>query len=52
MVVSLTIDHVDTYTTDNIDHVQLRAYLIRNRASHVINSHVHLAVAILSGKKK
>ena len=34
-----------------IDHIQLRAYLIRNRAPHVINSHVHLAVAILSGKK-
>ena len=32
--------------------MQLRAYLIRNRAPHVINSHVHLAVAILSGKKK
>ena len=34
-----------------IDHMQLRAYLIRNRAPHVINSHVHQAVAILSGKK-
>ena len=31
--------------------MQLRAYLIRNRAPHVINSHVHQAVAILSGKK-
>ena len=31
--------------------MQLRAYLIRNRATHVINSHVHVAVAILSGKK-
>ena len=36
---------------DPIDHMQLWAYLIRNRAPHVINSHVHLAVAILSGKK-
>ena len=35
-----------------IDHMQLRAYLIRNRAPHVINNHVHVAVAILSGKKK
>ena len=34
-----------------IDHMQLRAYLIRNRAPNVINSHVHQAVAILSGKK-
>ena len=31
--------------------MQLRAYLIRNRAANVINSHVHQAVAILSGKK-
>ena len=31
--------------------MQLRAYLIINRAPHVINSHMHLAVAILSGKK-
>ena len=31
--------------------MQLRAYLIRNRAPHVINNHVHLTVAILSGKK-
>ena len=31
--------------------MQLRAYLIRNRALHVINNHVHVAVAILSGKK-
>ena len=31
--------------------MKLRAYLIRNRAPHVINSHMHLAVAILSGKK-
>ena len=34
-----------------IDHMQLHAYLIINRVPHVINSHVHLAVAILSGKK-
>ena len=34
-----------------IDHMQLRAYLIRNRAPHVINNHVHVAVAIWSGKK-
>ena len=34
-----------------IDHMQLRAYLIRNQAPHVINSHVHQAVAILSGKR-
>ena len=34
-----------------IDLMQLRAYLIRNQAPHVINSHVHLAVAILSGEK-
>ena len=33
-----------------IDHMQLHAYLIRNRAPHVINSHVHQAVAILSSK--
>ena len=31
--------------------MQLRAYLIRNRAPHVINGHVHQAVTILSGKK-
>ena len=31
--------------------MQLRAYLIRNRAPHVIDNHVHVAVAILSGKK-
>ena len=31
--------------------MQLRAYLIRNRAPHVINGHVLQAVAILSGKK-
>ena len=31
--------------------MQLRTYLTRNWALHVINSHVHLAVAILSGKK-
>ena len=31
--------------------MQLPAYLIRNRALHVINNHVHLTVAILSGKK-
>ena len=30
--------------------MQLRAYLIRNRAPHVINGHVHQVVAILSGK--
>ena len=30
--------------------MQLRAYLIRNRVPHVINSHVHQVVAILSGK--
>ena len=34
-----------------IDHMKLRANLIRNWAPHVINSHVHRAVAILSGKK-
>ena len=34
-----------------VDHMQLHAYLIRNRAPNVINSHVHQAVAILSGKK-
>ena len=34
-----------------IDHMQLRTYLIRNRAPHVINNHMHLTVAILSGKK-
>ena len=33
-----------------IDHMQLHAYLIRNRALHVINNHVHLTIAILSGK--
>ena len=37
--------------TKIIDLMQLRAYLIRNQAPHVINSHVHLAVAILSGEK-
>ena len=31
--------------------MQLHAYLIRNRVPHVINNHVHVAVAILSGKK-
>ena len=31
-----------------IDHMQLRAYLIRNRGAAC---HVHVAVAILSGKK-
>ena len=31
--------------------MQLRGYLIRNWTPHVINSHVHLAVTILSGKK-
>ena len=31
--------------------MQLRAYLIRNRVPRVINSHMHLAVTILSGKK-
>ena len=34
-----------------IDHMQLCAYLIRNQVPHVINSHMHLAVAILTGKK-
>ena len=34
-----------------IDHMQLHAYLIRNQAPHVINNHLHLTVAILSGKK-
>ena len=34
-----------------IDHMQLRAYLIRNQVPHVINNHMHLTVAILSGKK-
>ena len=34
-----------------IDHIQLRAYLIRNGAPHVISNYVHLTVAILSGKK-
>ena len=34
-----------------IDHMQLRAYLIRNQTPHVINNHVHLTVAILSDKK-
>ena len=33
------------------NHMQLHAYLIKNRAPHVINSHVHQAVTILSGKK-
>ena len=37
---------------NRIDHMQLCAYLTRNRAPHVINSHMRLAVAILSGKKK
>ena len=36
---------------EQIDHTQLRAYLIRNQALHVINNHVHLTVPILSGKK-
>ena len=31
--------------------MQLHAYLIRNWAPHVINSHMHQAVAILSDKK-
>ena len=31
--------------------MQLSAYLIRNRVLYVINNHVHLTVAILSGKK-
>ena len=35
----------------SIENMQLCVYLIRNQAPHVINSHVHLAVAILSGKK-
>ena len=34
-----------------IDHMQSRGYLITNRATHVINNHVHLALAIFSGKK-
>ena len=34
-----------------IDHMQLHTYLIRNRTLHVVNNHMHLAVAILSGKK-
>lgn len=34
-----------------IDHMQLHTYLIRSRVPHVINSHVHQTVAILSGKK-
>ena len=36
--------------TRAIDHIQLQAYVIRNLSLHVFNSHVHLAVAILSGK--
>ena len=32
-------------------YVVIRAHLIRNWAPHVINSYVHLAVSILSGKK-
>ena len=35
----------------DIDYMQLRTYLIRNRAPHVINNHMHLTVVILSGKK-
>ena len=31
--------------------MQLQAYLIRNWVPHIINSHVHQVVAILSGKK-
>ena len=31
--------------------MQLRAYLITNWVPHVFNNHVHLTVAILSGKK-
>ena len=31
--------------------MELRAYLITNWAPHVFNNHVHLTVAILSGKK-
>ena len=31
--------------------MQLHAYLIRNQVLHVIKNHVHLTVAILSGKK-
>ena len=34
-----------------IDHMHLRAYLIRSRAPHVVKNHVHLAVTILSGRK-
>ena len=44
--------YVTRWITLLIDHMQLRAYLIRNWAPHAINSHMHLAVAILSGKKK
>ena len=40
-----------SYVSTAIGYMQLRAYLIRNRAPHVINSHVHQAVAFLSGKK-
>ena len=49
---SLNNDHVAQYEQGLlIDHMQLYAYLIRNRAPHVINNQVHVAVAILSGKR-
>ena len=31
--------------------MQLRVYLIRNQALHVINRHMHSVVTILSGKQ-
>ena len=43
-----------TYLEKNqraIDHMQLRAYIIRNWAPHVINNHMHVAVTILIDKK-
>ena len=42
--------HSTTILAQYIDHMQLRTYLIRNQAPHVINGHVHHVVAILSGK--
>ena len=36
--------------THTVDHMQLCAYFIINQVLHVINSHVHLTVTILSGK--
>ena len=50
--VRLTVVGAQQFLMVAIDHMQLRAYLIRNRAPNVINTHMHLAVAILSGKKK